>query len=138
MTVTEHVVLESLKCWVCGCCFAVDRSIMHNKREYNKTLYCPNGCRLGFGESPSELLRKEYEHKLQTAKDDAEWLRQDRDRKIQRIEEVKKSLSATKGVVTRMKRRVSKGVCPCCNRHFRELERHMKEMHPDFEHEGDE
>jgi hypothetical protein len=31
-----------------------------------------------------------------------------------------------------MKKRAVAGVCPCCNRHFRELERHMASKHPKY------
>lgn len=37
-----------------------------------------------------------------------------------------------------MKNRVANGVCPCCNRHFENLERHMKGQHPDFQPEAGE
>jgi hypothetical protein len=47
-----------------------------------------------------------------------------------------RSHAATKGHVTRKKRqleRVASGVCPCCNRSFVNLRRHMKTQHPEFE-----
>ncbi|HYC31767.1 MAG TPA: hypothetical protein VEB59_05720, partial [Gemmatimonadales bacterium] len=40
------------------------------------------------------------------------------------------SLRSTKGVVTKIKRRVAGGVCPCCNRTFSDLARHMSGKHP--------
>ena len=41
-------------------------------------------------------------------------------------------LRATKGVVTKIRRRVANGVCPCCKRHFVNLKRHMSGQHPEF------
>jgi len=42
---------------------------------------------------------------------------------------------AVKGQLTKVKNRISNGVCPCCNRSFPDLEkfnRHMKTKHPDW------
>lgn len=39
---------------------------------------------------------------------------------------------AEKAAKTRLKNRVGKGVCPCCNRTFLDLQRHMQLKHPSF------
>lgn len=41
-----------------------------------------------------------------------------------------RQLSAARGQVTRIKNRVGNGVCPCCNRSFGNLHRHMQTKHP--------
>lgn len=46
-------------------------------------------------------------------------------------------VAAYKGQVTKVKRRVSKGVCPCCNRTFENLARNMESQHPAYGGEGD-
>lgn len=45
---------------------------------------------------------------------------------------VEKSLSAKKGQLTKLKKRVANGACPCCNRHFSDLYRHIQSQHPDY------
>lgn len=40
--------------------------------------------------------------------------------------------SFVKGAHQRTKNRVAKGVCPCCNRSFTNLAKHMAGQHPDF------
>lgn len=73
------------------------------------------------GESEAAKLKR-----VIAAKDDQlDTLRRERDGK-------ERQLRAQKGVVTRIKNRISKGVCPCCNRTFGDLERHMKTKHPDY------
>ena len=37
-----------------------------------------------------------------------------------------------KGHATKMTRRAKAGVCPCCNRTFKQLARHMASQHPTF------
>lgn len=115
------VTYEHLKCWVCGCNFAVDQFLLNNMREQDKVCHCPNGCRLGFGESKASQLEKQLT---------AERARHDQTRAT--LGDARRSNIALRGVVTRTKKRVGKGVCPCCNRHFRELERHMADMHPEY------
>ena len=38
-----------------------------------------------------------------------------------------------RGVATRMKNRIKVGVCPCCNRTFQDLAKHMASQHKDFD-----
>lgn len=40
---------------------------------------------------------------------------------------------AQKGQNTRLKNRIAAGVCPCCNRSFQNVARHMAGQHPDFQ-----
>jgi hypothetical protein len=47
-------------------------------------------------------------------------------------EHFRRSRDGIKGVLTKVKRRVGKGTCPCCKRHFVNVERHMKVKHPSF------
>jgi len=39
---------------------------------------------------------------------------------------------AIKGQLTKTKNRIANGVCPCCNRSFSNLQRHMSGQHPQF------
>ena len=39
---------------------------------------------------------------------------------------------AAKGQISKLKKRASAGVCPCCNRSFQNLRRHMGNKHPEF------
>jgi DNA repair exonuclease SbcCD ATPase subunit len=44
-----------------------------------------------------------------------------------------RQLSAQKAATTRAKKRHAAGVCPCCNRSFENVRRHMATQHPDFD-----
>lgn len=77
---------------------------------------------------------------------EADKLRRERDRLAQQIaqrddeiahqlklrEAAERSVSAMRGQVTRIKNRVGNGVCPCCNRSFSDLTRHMHTKHPEY------
>lgn len=44
---------------------------------------------------------------------------------------------AQKAAKTRMKNRIANGVCPCCNRHFANVQRHIRTKHPEFTMAGE-
>lgn len=44
----------------------------------------------------------------------------------------KQRAAAFKGQVTKLRMRAKAGVCPCCNRQFEDLYRHMTTKHPDM------
>lgn len=82
-----------------------------------------------------------YGHKqyLCVGESEEDKLRRERDRLQQRIAQKNdeiKSLEgrrrAAVGQVTKIKNRVGHGVCPCCNRTFENLARHMAHQHPAF------
>lgn len=80
------------------------------------------------GESDEEKLRRERDRLTQRlAEKDDEIKRQ---REVR--EATERQLSAAKGRITKIKNLVSKGVCPCCNRQFANLHRHMTTEHPTF------
>jgi hypothetical protein len=47
------------------------------------------------------------------------------------LEQEENSHRATRGHLTRVKKRVQNGVCPKCNRTFQNLQRHMASQHGD-------
>lgn len=80
------------------------------------------------GESEETKLRRERDRLMQrlAEKDDAIAYQRGR------VEQLDKRLSATRGVVTRIKNRIGHGVCPCCNRTFGDLSKHMATKHPSY------
>ncbi len=47
-------------------------------------------------------------------------------------EHQRKRVNALRGVVTRTKKRIANGTCPCCTRTFTNLARHIAAKHPDY------
>lgn len=113
----------------CGITFAVPDHWYEMRRSDHTSWSCPNGHRQHFnGESEAERLRREAvakQARIDQLKADADYQRAQR-------AAVERRLQATRGVVTRIKRRVGNGVCPCCNRTFRQLAAHMETKHPSY------
>lgn len=91
--------------------------------------YCPHGHTLHYveGETDAEKLRRERDRLAQEVAYQDDMRRKERERG----DAFKRSARAYKGAATRLKNRAKAGVCPCCNRTFQNLARHMKSQHPD-------
>lgn len=124
-TFVEGVTLafDVIKCGVCGVRFAMEHSYNEKRLANHKIgFWCPNGHELYYlGQSESDRLR-----------DELKWAREDAERHRKSAESARRSTSVVRGHLTRVKRRVSHGVCPCCNRSFENLRRHMNTKHPDY------
>ncbi|QLQ11138.1 MAG: hypothetical protein HZY75_13145 [Nocardioidaceae bacterium] len=125
MTIERTIVLVEMRCGVCDISFAVPDYLQRECMETGRTWYCPNGHPRVYATTENARLRKESE-RLQAQ------LVHARDQR----DAAERSNVALRGVVTKKSRelsRVSKGVCPCCNRSFANLRRHMAGQHPDYE-----
>jgi len=125
-TFVETLVVE--KCYLCHCSFGLSQSHYNRARNYGEAFFCPSG----HSQVYTTTRVMELEKNVQA-------LRDQRDRAEARVAEQKaitklteKRLQATKGVVTRTKNRIAKGICPCCNRYFAKLHQHMASQHPDY------
>lgn len=92
--------------------------------------YCAYGHRQFYveGETEADKLRRERDRLAQQIayKDDRiKSLREE-------AEAAGRRAAAARGQVTKIKNRVGHGVCPCCNRTFENLARHMTSQHPTF------
>lgn len=125
--------LTIVMCW-CGTKHAVPSGMREFQlREADAgrrfSIFCPHGHEyFPGGESRATKLERQLAQERQRLDQaQAEICHQ---RKL--VHSAERSASALRGVVTRTKRRVSRGVCPCCCRHFENLERHMRGQHPEY------
>jgi len=130
-TVTKTFVGEApateVTCW-CGIRFAVPRSLHAEYLRKNEvkrgsfSLYCPLGHEfVPKGPSEADRLREQLERaNSRAARLSAELTHKERE------------IVTRKGHATRLRKRIAAGVCPCCNRTFQDLARHMAGQHPDY------
>lgn len=121
-------------CANCGVVFAVTDTFDQKRRTDGQTFYCPNGHPLTYGENDLDQERKARKRAEQRAND----LARDRDSLRWHLDHERKSKAAYKGQLTKVKNRVKNGVCPCCNRTFVNLQRHMQSQHPGWHTEPQE
>ncbi len=108
-------------CWSCGMTWAMPWGWARKQSEKGNSFYCPRGCNLTYGESEIEKVQQQLASQIESTRF-----------ANRRLESEQNSHRATKGHLTRQKKRAAAGVCPCCNRTFNQLSRHMKSKHPNY------
>lgn len=119
---------EFHRCGSCGIVWGLPEWFLSERREDGRDWRCPNGDIFVYnkGSSKKALLEEE--------------LKRTKDRlaaEQSRCDQAEASLRATKGVVTKQRKKLEKvvaGVCPVdgCKRHFHDLRRHISTKHPEY------
>lgn len=123
--------LVVVSCATCHITYAIPESLYRSALAYPGSrsdgwkLCCPVGHTWHYvGLSVDEKLERERDRRASIQAD---------------LDRTRASLSAQRGQTTkarnerdRLKTRAAAGVCPCCNRTFQQLARHMKGQHPEF------
>lgn len=119
--------LVELTCGTCGCIHAIPKLKHDTALEEGGYWHCPNGHERGYkeGRHEREKLRLERDRLKQKVAEQEDALRAASDK-------TRRMVAAARGEVTRLKKRAHAGVCPCCNRSFANMARHMRVQHPDF------
>jgi hypothetical protein len=125
----EGVTLEAINCCNCGVTFAMPETWLDTfRKDPARTFYCPAGHGNVFRKSIEQRLRDELERKNRELAD-AE--RQTKmlagDLRSQKFKTQSAQMHAAK-----LKKRIKNGVCPCCQRTFKNLAEHISHMHPEF------
>lgn len=128
MTVTYTEVLTPLTCGECSIPFAIPKDRLTDLQRTGRSFWCPNGHKISYSDDENTRLRAQ----LDQAKADAGWQRRMRESADRRADHEAARARGYKGALTKTKRRVGNGVCPCCNRSFVNLARHMAGQHPDY------
>ncbi|MEO2134641.1 hypothetical protein [Microbacterium sp.] len=118
--------LTIVDCAACHMAFGVAEHFERVRRDDHKTFYCPAGHENFWPQkSEAEKLRA----RLASAEASLVHTRD-------QLQATEYQRRAQKGQNTRLKNRISAGVCPCCSRSFQDLRRHMAGQHPDFKEQS--
>ncbi len=123
---TSELVL--IHCYKCHAAFGLNKDHYERARNTGIGFFCTNGHEQFFCDTEIKKLQRERDQL--TARNDQ--LKAEADYQRNRRRQTERQLSATKGVVTRTKNRISKGVCPCCNRYFANVHKHIESQHPSY------
>jgi hypothetical protein len=131
-TISYKGALVVNKCW-CGIRHAVPQELddlqarQHADGNQVTAIFCPLGHEyIPAGKGKASQLERELEFE-----------RNARAAITARADQAEASARAHKGHATRLRKRASAGTCPCCNRTFQQLARHMKTQHPEFPARGE-
>lgn len=124
----ETIVMETVTCCNCGMTFAMPERYKRKLVEEGGSFYCPAGHAQHFADPEVPRLKKEIEAAKRKAGQFESWYKAEQSDH----QHTRDRLRATKGVLTKTKKRIAHGVCPCCQRTFADLQRHMHGQHPDY------
>jgi DNA repair exonuclease SbcCD ATPase subunit len=95
----------------------------HANGQRQTDIYCPLGhAYVKAGKGEAEKLRESLERERERAA-----------RMAAERDQAQASARSYKGVATKARKRAAAAVCPCCNRSFVQLRRHMETQHPDYD-----
>lgn len=126
-----EVNFELVECCSCSTPFMMQGHLIRRLKATKNSFYCPScGTSQGwFGQNKEEKLKDELdrsERRLQLEKN----RRESAEREAERQSHIARGQKAAK---TRLKNRIKNGVCPCCNRTFANLAKHMSGQHPEYQ-----
>ncbi len=123
------VKLRPVTCCACFVAFGISARQYEELVSTHQAFYCPAGHRQNFiGESDIEKLRKELAaetKRKESAIQREKWA-------LEEAKQAELKRRAAVGQSTKLRNRVGNGVCPCCNRTFANLQKHMCSKHPEF------
>lgn len=125
--------------WTCRCGArqAMTKEACRVFVQSSATFYCVHGHAGHYpqGKSEEQKLREQLEierrNRARAEQNIAMWQDEAREAK-ERAKHERARANGYKGHATRITKRAKAGVCPCCNRTFVALARHMASKHPEF------
>ena len=121
MNLCTTLTYVAVRCGECDINFGMPREFYDARQDDGRTWYCPNGHSCCFRESSEEKLKRELDRTTRCLQSTQG-----------QLHITENSRRAYKGQLTKTRRRVSNGVCPCCNRTFADLANHMHDKHPEW------
>lgn len=127
-----NAVLVTVTCASCTVPFGLHKPLYDRRKNDGDGFTCPNGHSNVYRDTEAKRLQKELDKEKQRRT----WAEADRDRAQEERKRQERRAAAYKGKFKRVKTRVANGVCPCCNRTFQNLMRHMNTKHPKYKKVG--
>lgn len=130
MTTFTDTIQETFKvvsCYTCGVRFAITSELYRRVvTDAAGSIFCPAcGSSTCWKKSEAQKQIEQLEAKLK-------WEMENSERRLSEKNKVEAELRAAQLTHSKIKKRISSGVCPCCNRTFKQLAAHMSNKHPEF------
>ncbi len=127
LNVSQQLVVQD--CCNCGIQFGVPAAFDKLRRDDHGTFYCP----AGHGQSyTGKTAAQKAEERAAALAQQLEWASRRAANAQEDARAAHASLVATRGHLTRAKKRAAHGVCPCCSRTFANVALHVAGQHPEF------
>lgn len=126
----QKVTIVEVNCAECGGVFGMQNNFQKMRYEDGKTFYCPAGHTNYYAKRENEL--KALKQRNENLNKRLAWAEQSERHALEEAEHIKKEKAAIKGQLTKTRKRIANGVCPCCHRTFQNVASHMMTKHADF------
>lgn len=113
--------LVEIRCSACGVHFGMPLFLQREHKKHGSTFYCVNGHARVYAESDVDVLKRQLEEEKKRYQST-----------LSRLNDAQRAAEKAATELKRAKKRAAAGVCPCCNRTFVALGRHMKTKHPEY------
>jgi septal ring factor EnvC (AmiA/AmiB activator) len=135
--IQHELILETDICCTCHIVFAMPSHMLARVRKTGETFYCPSGHSLVYngGKSKAEKEAERLREMLEQANRSKTQLVADINEMYEEKKKVEIQLKRTKTIAKKTMTRIHAGVCPCCERTFQNLARHMAAKHKDLPNE---
>jgi len=125
VTIAKTTELNVIECAACGILFALTADLQRRRLEDGANFHCPSGHLNHYRDNEVARLKKQLvEEQSRSA-----FFKSEKERREAQLAEAEKKERRTAV-------RIGNGVCPCCNRTFQNLMRHMKTKHPEHKTGG--
>ena len=124
------VELSEINCGKCGGTYAINERYREQMYQQGGSWNCPY-CECGWGYSQNNENSK-LKEQIETLERSKKFLERQAENARNAERYQKNCARAQKAAKTRIKNRIKNGVCPCCNRTFKQLAAHMKNKHPNY------
>jgi hypothetical protein len=116
----RHVIRQ---CGTCAVWHTVPEIVFDSYKREGGFWSCPNGHQRGFRKGEDEIEQESIRRERDLLKQDTARLNDELAAERKRAEEAERK-------IVQVRKRAAAGVCPCCNRTFTNMQRHMKSKHP--------
>lgn len=119
LSILANATIVTETCINCGILFGLAEDHQRELRKTGSRFYCPNGHHMFYtAKADAEKRAEQAEAQLVAARDQAEAA-------LREAEQLRSEAA-------RQRQRIANGACPCCNRYFDNVRRHMATQHPDY------
>lgn len=122
------VALNWHECPTCGIGYGITPDFEQRRQNDGESFYCPRGHTASYHTSELDRVKKQ----LAAVEYDRDFQKEQRENERRAKEHAQASARTSRGHLTRVKKRIAAGVCPCCKRTFGDLARHMAGQHPTY------
>jgi len=121
--------MTAMECPSCGVLYGLSESYRTKRKSDGAWWHCPNGHSLHYHDTAEQMARKAAERRAEAAEAEANRQKNAREWAERRAKGANIAAGKAKAAQRRLLHRVECGVCPHCQRTFKQLAAHIRSKH---------